>query len=393
MTEREIFIRHMAQTSDEPLGLEISHSAGVYMYDKSGKKYIDLISGIGPSLLGHNNPAIIEAIKAQTDKYLHTLVYGEFILSPQAKLTRMLIDLLPPKLNNVYLLSTGTEATELAMKLSKRVTGRREIVAMNNSYHGSTQGALSLMSDDYFSRPFRPLLPGIRFIEFNRFEDIELITEESAAVIMEVIKAESGIHTPAPGYLQAVRQRCNDTGTLLVFDEIQSAYARTGSLFAFEQYEVVPDILLLGKSFGGGMPLAACISSKQIMEKISYDPVLGHITTYGGHPLSCAAAIAALEQILQNDLLKEVQRKAGMFTGTLKHQSIVELRSAGLWMALEFDSPALLRRIIRSCLQEGLIVDWFLFNDKSMRIAPPLTISEKEIEDSCQLILKVLDKL
>jgi acetylornithine/succinyldiaminopimelate/putrescine aminotransferase len=393
MNSRQLFLKHIAQTSSAPLGLHIVDSSGVYLTDKNGKKYIDLISGIGPSILGHQHPSIIEAIKSQADKYLHTLVYGEFILDPQTLLADALVKLLPPQLDNIYYLSTGTEATEMAMKLAKKYTGRQEIIASNQSYHGSTNGALSLMSERYFTGPFRPLLPGIRFVEWNNFDHLERITSKTAAVVLETIKAETGINIPAVGYLEAVAQRCKEVGALFILDEIQASYARTGNLFAFEGFGIIPDILLLGKSFGGGMPLSAVISSKEIMLCISENPVLGHITTFGGHPISCAAGLAVLDIITQEKLWVGVDEETAIFKQQIIHPEIVEFRSCGLWIAIELSSEEKLQRLIKKCLERGLIVDWFLFNAKSMRIAPPLNISNEEIIASCAIIMESLNDI
>ncbi len=393
MNSRQLFLHHIAQTSAFPMGLHIVDSSGIFIKDKNGKKYIDLISGIGPSILGHQHPGIIEAIKNQADKYLHTLVYGEFVLDPQTLLAEALVKLLPPQLDNIYYLSTGTEAVELAMKLAKKFTGRHEIIASNLSYHGSTNGSLSLMSDRYFTGPYRPLLPGIRFVEWNNFEHIERITTKTAAVILETVKAETGIHIPAAGYLEAVSQRCKEVGALFILDEIQASYARTGHLFAFEGYGVVPDILLLGKSFGGGMPLSAVISSKEIMHVISEKPVLGHITTFGGHPISCSAGLAVLEIITQEKLWTNVTEKTALFKQHISHPEIVDLRSCGLWLAIELENEMKLQKLIKLCLQRGLITDWFLFNSKAMRIAPPLNISNEDIVTSCDIIMDSLNDI
>jgi acetylornithine/N-succinyldiaminopimelate aminotransferase len=393
MNSRQLFLKHIAQTSAFPMGLHIVDSSGIFIIDKNGKQYIDLISGIGPSILGHQHPRIIEAIKNQADKYLHTLVYGEFVLSPQTLLAEALVKLLPSPLDNIYYLSTGTEAVELAMKLSKKFTGRHEIIASNLSYHGSTNGALSLMSDCYFTGPYRPLLPGIRFVEWNNFEHIERITSNTAAVILETVKAETGIHIAATGYLEAVAQRCKEVGALFILDEIQASYVRTGHLFAFEGYRVVPDILLLGKSFGGGMPLSAVISSKEIMHVISENPVLGHITTFGGHPISCSAGLAVLENITQEKLWTNVPEKTALFKQHISHPEIVDIRSCGLWIAIELSTETKLQRLIQLCLQRGLITDWFLFNTKSMRIAPPINISNEEIIASCDIIMDSLNDI
>jgi acetylornithine/N-succinyldiaminopimelate aminotransferase len=393
MTDRQIFFQHIAQTSPAPLGLNITKAEGLFLYDDAGKSYMDMVSGIGPSLLGHQHPTISAALHQQVDSYLHTLVYGEFVLSPQTRLAAALADRLPSSLNNVYFLSTGTEATEVAMKLAKRYTGRADMVAIKNSYHGSTQGSLSLMSEEYFTGKYRPLLPGIHYMDWNDASQINMIQESTAAVFMEVVKAETGIHLPDPAFLKAIRNRCNQTGTLLVFDEIQSAYARTGALFAFERYGVTPDVLLLGKSFGGGMPLAACIASREIMQALSDNPVLGHITTFGGHPLACAAGLATLELLLIEPWIEQIPAKESLFKHLLQHSTIVEVRSAGLWLAVEFEDEKILQRVIQNCLKRGLVVDWFLFNARAMRLAPPINITEAQIQEACARILEALSDL
>lgn len=390
---RSLFLKHIAQTSDSPLGLEIESGEGVYLKDRNGKTYLDLICGIGPSILGHGYPKIVHAVQDQAARFMHTLVYGEMVLSPQVKLASLLCDHLPPSLDNVYFTSTGTEATEGAMKLAKRFTGRTEIIAFKDAYHGSTQGALSLMSDTYFTAAFRPLLPDVRHIDYNEDASLELITHRTAAVFVETIRAESGIYKPQNGFLTKLRNRCSETGTLLVFDEIQAAYGRTGSLFAFEAYRVVPDILLLGKGFGGGMPLAAFVSSNEIMKTLSVDPVLGHITTYGGHPVSCAAGLVVLEELCNGPLMKEIPSKEALFLKRLKHHQIKEVRSAGLWLAVEFETWDQVKSIIHRCLELGLITDWFLFNDRCIRICPPLNITVEEINRACDILLDAMDRL
>jgi putrescine aminotransferase len=392
MNHRQLFLRHIAQTSPFPLLLEIERAEGMYLIDPEGKKYMDLISGIGVSALGHCHPMVTKAAKNQMDKFLHTMVYGEFVLSPQVELAKLLTDNLPNSLDSVYLVNSGTEAVEAAMKLAKRYTGRHEFIAMHDAYHGSTQGAMSLNSDDYFTQAYRPLLPGIKHITFNNFEDLQQITCRTAAVITETIKAESGIHTPADDYLTALKKKCESTGTLLIFDEIQTGMGRTGRLWAFEHYGVVPDILLLAKGLGGGMPIGAFVSSNAIMSVLTDEPILGHITTFGGHPVSCAAAAATLKEITQKPYIEEVAEKENLFKRLLIHREIADIRSAGLMMAVELKDFDFLQKVISICLKKGLLTDWFLFNNKSMRIAPPLTISHMEIEIACKIILEALDE-
>jgi len=390
---RQVFLSHLAQTSEFPMLLEIERGAGIYLYDPQGKPYLDLIAGIGVSALGHCHPDVVKAIRDQSERYLHTMVYGEYLLSPQVNLAKALTRLLPDSLDSVYLVNSGTEATEGAMKLAKRYTGRAEIISCYKAYHGSTQGSASLMSDDYFTRPYRPLLPGIAHIEFNCDFCLRRITKKTAAVIVETVQAEWGIRKPINNYLTKLRNRCNETGTLLIFDEIQAGYGRTGSFFAFEQYDVVPDILLLAKGMGGGMPIGAFVANQEVMKVFSNNPLLGHITTFGGHPVSCAAALATLNFIKSSGIIDSVKKKEQLFLEKLVHPEIRQIRSAGLWMAVELDSFAKVQKVIKVCLEKGLITDWFLFNDRSIRIAPPLIITEAEIEKACGILLEGLDEL
>ena len=385
----KFFLRHVAQTSPSPLGLEIERAEGCYLFDRAGKKYLDLISGIGPSMLGHRHPRVQAAVQQQLDSYWHTLVYGEFVLAPQVRFAQLLADQLPG-LDSVYFTNSGTEATEGAMKLAKRYTGRPNFIACRQAYHGSTQGAASLMSPDYFTQAFQPLLPGIRHIDFNSEEDLEKIDRHTAAVIVETVQGEAGLRLPRPEWLHALRQRCDDTGTLLILDEIQAGFGRTGRLFAFEHYGIAPDILLLAKGFGGGMPLGAFIARRELMQTLIHDPVLGHITTFGGHPVCAAAGLATLEILLEGDLLAQVPQKEALFRSVLIHPAIRELRSAGLWLAVDLGDAARVQTAIRHCIEHGVITDWFLFNDQSLRIAPPLIISREEIEMACAVILDAL---
>ncbi len=391
MNQRQLFLQHLAQTSDAPLALEIERAEGMYLYDVQGKSYLDLIAGIGVSSLGHRHPNVIEAVKNQLDKYLHTMVYGEFILSPQVQLAQLLAAHLPAPLDSVYLVNSGTEATEGAMKLAKRYTNRPEIIACRKSYHGSTQGAASLMSPKDFTQAYHPLLPGIRHIEYNCDWCLQQITERTAAVIVETVQAEWGIRVPHPSYLKNLRQRCDEVGALLILDEIQTGYGRTGSLWAFEQYGIVPDILLLAKGMGGGMPIGAFVAPRHVMQHLSQHPILGHITTFGGHPVSCAAALATLQTLLeQEDLMVQVKIKSQLFHALLVHPAIVEVRSAGLMMAVELPDFDFVRSVISICLQRGVLTDWFLFNNRSLRIAPPLIIEETDIRFACQVIVEAI---
>lgn len=390
---RQLFLQHVAQTSPAPLLVEVERAEGVWLYDRDGKQILDLIAGISVSSLGHRHPGVLRAIHNQLDRYLHTLVYGEFVLEPQVRLAKLLTDKLPENLNQVYFVNSGAEATEGAMKLAKRYTGRAEIISCTYAYHGSTQGAASLMWPTDFTRAFHPLLPGIQHIDFNCMFCLNKITSHTAAVIVETVQAEWGVRKPTQAYLQALRHRCNETGTLLIFDEIQAGYGRTGTLFAFEQYAVIPDILLLAKAMGGGMPLGAFIASDQIMSALSARPVLGHITTFGGHPVSCASGLATLELLTEGDLIKQVPQKAARFLKHLNHPAILDLRSAGLLMAVELQDFSQVQQVIQYCLKEGVLIDWFLFNDRALRIAPPLIISESEIDFACTILLEALNTL
>ena len=386
LTNRQLFLDHLAQTSDSPLALQIERASGVYMYGENNKRYLDLISGIGVSNIGHCHPKVVQAIQEQSSKYMHLMVYGEFIQTPQVKLAAQLVETLPPNLDAVYLVNSGSEATEGALKLAKRYTGRREIISCKNAYHGSSHGALSIMGNEFFKQAFRPLLPGIKHIEYNNPEDLSLITEQTAAVIVETIQGEAGIRVADKNYMQALRQRCTYTGTLLILDEIQCGFGRTGSFWAFEQYDITPDILLTAKGMGGGMPIGAFISSKEIMNTLSHNPVLGHITTFGGHPVSCVAASACIEVIQEERLTKHVLQKADLFKKHFKHPGIKEIRNAGLMMAVEFESYPVLKKIIDHAITKGILTDWFLFCDNSMRIAPPLIITDEEIIEACTIL-------
>lgn len=393
ISNRQFFLNHVAQTSSAPLLLEVERAEGCYLYDKGGKAYIDLISGISVSSVGHSHPKVIEAVTQQVNKHMHTLVYGEFVQSSQVELAKFLCSKLPESLNNIYYVNSGTEATEGAMKLAKRYTGRGEILSCFNSYHGSTQGALSILGDENFKQSFRPLLPDCRLIQFNSFADLQKITKKTACLVMEPVQAEAGVILPENNYLQAVRKRCDEVGALLVFDEIQTGCGRTGSFFAFEQYGIVPDILLLAKAFGGGMPLGAFISSKEIMQSLSNNPVLGHISTFGGHPVSCAASLAALTVLDSEGYIEEVKSKSQLFLEKLKHPKIKKVTASGLLMAIYLDSFEQVLKVQEYCLKKGLITDWFLFASNCIRIAPPLVISKEEIEKGCSILLESIETL
>lgn len=391
LTNRQLFLNNLAQTSDSPLALEITKAEGIYIYDFLGKQYIDLISGISVSNTGHRHPEVIKAIKDQADKYLHLMVYGEYVQSPQVKLAAKLADLLPEKLNNCYFVNSGSEAVEGALKLAKRFTGRKNIVAFVNAYHGSTHGSLSVIGRQDYQIPFGPLLPGVTHISFNSLDGLTEITDETACVIIEPVQGEAGIIPGTGEFLTALRNRCNETGALLIFDEIQTGLGRTGNMFFFEKFGVVPDILLLAKGLGGGMPIGAFISSREIMQTLTFNPVLGHITTFGGHPVSCAAALANIEVIENEKLVESVESKSKLFIDLLsKGKSVSHIRSSGLMIALQLDNFAHVKRVIDRCIENGVIIDWFLFNDSSIRIAPPLTINEDQIKEACDIILDAL---
>ena len=393
VTQRQLFLSHIAQTTDFPLSLEIERAEGLYMYDTSGKQYLDLISGISVSNIGHRHPKVVEAIKAQTDKYLHLMVYGEYIQAPQVQLARKLTEVMSEPFQSVYFVNSGSEANEGALKLAKRYTGRGEIISMEKAYHGSTQGVLSIIGDEDFKAPFRPLLPNIKAIRFGNFDNLSFISEKTAAVIIEPVQGEAGYIAPAEGYLQALRERCNETGALLIFDEIQTGYGRTGSLFAFQKYGVTPDIVTLAKGMGGGMPIGAFISSNEVMNALKENPILGHITTFGGHPVSCAAALACLNVITDEKLYETVAEKEALFYELLRHPKIQEVRGSGLMLAVQLKNFKEVQKSIDYCIENGVISDWFLFCDSAIRLSPPLTITTDEIRRACKIILESLERL
>ncbi|MBK7641202.1 MAG: aspartate aminotransferase family protein [Bacteroidetes bacterium] len=393
MTNRQLFQHLLAPTSPSALMLEIERGEGIYLYDPNGNKYIDAISGIAVSALGHCHPNIVEAINKQSKKFMHAMVYGEFVLSPQTQLAKFICSLLPSNLQSVYFTNSGAEATETAMKLAKRVTGKSNFIAFKNAYHGSTQGALSLMGNEYFKSAFRPLLPGVKHIEYNNLKDLSLIDDNTAAVFFEPIQAETGVVIPDINYVIALRQKCNETNTLLVFDEIQTGCGRTGFWFAFEKYGIVPDILLLAKGLGAGLPLGAVISSKENLWTFTENPVLGHITTFGGNPVCCAASLAMFETIDQESLISTILKKEALFSKLLKHPKINAFNHAGLLMAIHFETAEFNQKVIQRCIEKGLITDWFLFAPNALRIAPPLIINDKEIILICDIILESINEI
>lgn len=398
MTNRQLFLDHVGQTSGAPLSLEIIKAEGCRLFGVDGREYIDLIGGISVCNVGHRHPKVIEAVKKQLDDYLHIMVYGELVQSPQVKYARLLTEHLPASLNSVFYTASGSEATEGAMKLSKRFLNRTQVISFKNSYHGSTQGALSVMGSEYWQQAFRPLLPDILQLNYNSVEDLENITDRTACVIAETIQAEAGVIAPQNGWLKALRNKCTETGTLLVLDEIQCGFGRNGTLWAFEQFDVVPDILLLGKALGGGMPLGAFVADKKIMDSFTHDPVLGHINTFGGHPVCCAAGIAAFNVLLHEHLIDSVREKEELFIKLLHHPKIKAVRSRGLMIAVELESFEMNQQVIQQLIHytagsTGVFTDWFLFADNCLRIVPPLTISSDEISLACNSIIQSLNGL
>lgn len=390
LNNRQLFLQHIAQTSPSPLALEIIKAEGSVLYDAGGKEYIDLIGGISVANTGHRHPKVIQAIQKQLDAYLHIMVYGEFVEAPQVHYARLLTDHLPSSLNSVYFTNSGAEAVEGAMKLAKRATNRTQIIAFNNSYHGSTQGALSLIGSEYWRNAYRPLLPGIIHLCYGSDEVFEFISAQTACVIAETVQAEAGIIATSKEWMQALRKKCSETGTLLILDEIQTGFGRTGKLWGFEHFDIVPDMVLLGKALGGGMPLGAFITDKKLMDAFTDNPVLGHITTFGGHPVSCAAGRAAMKALLEEGMIETVPEKEELFCSLLKHPKIKAIRSFGLWIAVEFDSFETNKKIIDTCISNGVLTDWFLFSADCLRISPPLIISEQQIKQACSVILSAM---
>ena len=388
---RDTFLNHLAQTTDSPALIAVTYAEGIYIYDTDNKRYTDLISGIGVTNIGHRNPTVVQAIKDQLDKHLHVMVYGEYIQSVSNLLAQKVVSLLPAPLNCCYFVNSGTEANEGALKLAKRYTGRHEIISCRKSYHGSTHGSMSVSGNEVKKQAFRPLLPDVSFMDFNSIEDLDLITDRSACVIIETIQGDAGVRIPSRAYMKALRKRCDETGALLILDEIQCGMGRTGTLFAFEQFDIVPDILTVAKAFGGGLPIGAFISDKNIMACLTHDPMLGHITTFGGNPVCCASALATLKVIEDEKLLEQVEEKGKLFEKLLRHPKIKEVRRIGLMFAIDFESAEIVNRIVLKAKELGVICYWFLSHPYSFRIAPPLTITKKQIEESCETILKAID--
>ena len=393
MNTRQIFLQHIAQTSPAPIGLEMVKADGIYIYDVEGKKYIDGISGFSVANIGHSHPKVVQAVQEQAAQYMHLIVYGEFIEQPQVSYAKLLTEHLPSTLNCVYFTNSGAEAVEGAMKLAKRVTNRSKIICFNKSYHGSTQGALSLMGDEYWRNSFRPLLPDIYHFDYGSQDAIDAIDSTTACIILEPVQAEAGVVKPTNKWLQAIREKCNKHCALMIFDEIQTGFGRTGSLWAFEQFNVVPDVLLLGKALGGGMPLGAFIADKKLMDTLTYNPVLGHITTFGGHPVSCAAGKAALEVLLESNWIKEVKSKEKILRDLLHHPQIKNINIVGLWAAIELKDFETTQAVAHQCVSNGLITDWFLFASSSIRIAPPLCTTEDELKTICEIVLKSFNEV
>lgn len=390
---KDSFYTHQAQTTPFPVGIEIERAEGIYLYSPDGKRYVDFISGISVSNIGHNNPHVIKAIKTQVDKHLHVMVYGEYLQSAQYKLADKLNEILPDNLSTTYFVNSGTEAVEASLKLAKRATGRTELIAFMGAYHGNTQGSLSVSSNEAKKSAFRPLLPDIRFLTFNEIDELIQITKKTAGVIIEPVQGDAGIRIPSKSFMKALRDRCTETGAILIFDEIQSGFGRCGTLFAYENFDVVPDILVIGKAFGGGMPIGAFISSYKTMQLLTHDPMLGHITTFGGHPVNCAAALANIEVLESENIIADVNAKGDYIAKKLKHTLIKEVRHIGMFFAIEMDNFEIVHQMVKKTLEKGLISYWFLSTDYAFRIAPPLTITYKEIDEACSIIIESMDEI
>lgn len=391
LTNRQLFFRHLGQTSPAPMLIEVERAKGIYMYGPDNKKYTDLISGVSVSNTGHGHPKVIEAVKNQVDAYMHLMVYGEIVQSPQVRYAERLAEILPEKLDSCYFVNSGSEAVEGALKLSKRFTGRSRIISFKNSYHGSTHGALSIQGNEFYKQVFRPLLPDTFHIGYNDESALGLINSSTACVIIEPVQGEAGVIYPENSFLDKIRDRCTSTGSLLVFDEIQTGFGRTGSMFAIDKFAVVPDIILLAKALGGGMPLGAFISSKEIMSSLVSDPPLGHITTFGGHPVCCAAGLASLNVIIDEKLVDNCNARSSQFKKELTHPLIKEIRGEGLLLAVQLPDKEYVQYVIANAPVYGLILDYFLFCDNAFRVAPPLIINEEEVSSACVQLIKLLD--
>lgn len=389
---KEDFFKYQAQTTQFASAFEVDRAEGSYIYGKDGGRYLDFVAGVSANTLGHSHPKIINAIKSQAERYLHTMVYGEYAMEKPVALCRLLAESTPAPLEVTYLVNSGAEAIDGALKLAKRYTGREEIIAYKDAYHGNTQGALSVAGNEVHKREFRPLLPMVNFIEFNKLSDLQHITEKTACVIVETIQGAAGFILPEENYFRRLKQRCEEVGALLILDEIQPGFGRTGRLFAFEHYGIVPDILVMGKGMGGGVPVGAFMSSAEIMQSLSHSPKLGHITTFGGNPLIAAASLATLTEVLESGLMDEVGRKEALFREMLLHPKIKKINGRGLMLAVDLGTPEFTLNVAQRCMQKGLIVFWQLYRNEFMRISPPLTISEDEIREGCRIILEVLDE-
>lgn len=393
MQPKEVFEKHLAPTSPFPLGIHIDHAKGVYLFDKNGKRYIDFIAGIGVSSVGHQHPKVVDAIKVQLEKHAHVMVYGEYLQDVVLELASRLASLLPPTLSTSYFVNSGTEANEAAIKLAKRATGRHKIISFSKSYHGNTQGSMSVSDNEEKKKNFRPLIPGTEKISFNSIKELVSITNQTAAVIMEPIQGDAGVRIPSQEFMTALKDKCTETGTLLIFDEVQTGIGRTGKLFAFEHFNVVPDIITLAKGLGGGLPIGAFIASFELMKLLSHNPMLGHITTFGGNPISCASALATINIIAEEGLLMQIEPKGQLIEEQLQHTQVKAIRRKGLMLAVELESEEKVNKLIEYCIANGVIVYWFLSTRNSFRISPPLTITEEEIKEACNIILQGLDTL
>lgn len=387
------FIKYQAQTSPQPLAVEVSHAEGSYIYSTEGKKYLDFVAGVSACSLGHRHPRVVQALKDQMDRYLHVMVYGEYAQTPAVQLCKLLAEQLPAPLEKTYLTNSGTEAIEGALKLARRATGRTQIIAARQAYHGNTMGSLSLMTYEERQKPFRPLIGDVSFIAYNSETDLENITESTAAVILETIQGGAGFILPVDNYLQKVQRRCNEVGALLILDEIQPGFGRTGKLFGFENFGVLPDIIAMGKGMGGGMPIGAFTASADLMDMLSEDPSMGHITTFGGNPVIAAGALATLRELLETDLMAAIQKKEKLFRKLLVHPLITEVRGTGLMLAPILESPEIANELVLQAQDKGLILFWLLFEKRAVRISPPLTISEAEIEEGCGIVIDILNSI